>query len=41
MIKDNQRFLNNLHVLLDVLIICASYALAWLLTIVAPFRDSS
>lgn len=36
MIKDNQRFLNNLHVLLDVLIICASYALAWLLTIVAP-----
>ena len=36
MIKDNQRFLNNLHVRLDVLIICASYALAWLLTIVAP-----
>ena len=36
MIKDNQRFLNKLHVLLDVLIICASYALAWLLTIVAP-----
>ena len=36
MIKDNQRFLNNLHVLLDGLIICASYALAWLLTIVAP-----
>ena len=36
MIKDNQLFLNNLHVLLDVLIICASYALAWLLTIVAP-----
>ena len=36
MIKDNQRFLNNLHGLLDVLIICASYALAWLLTIVAP-----
>lgn len=36
MIKDNQRFLNNLHVLLDVLIICASYALAWLLTIVTP-----
>ncbi len=36
MIKDNQHFLNNLHVLLDVLIICASYALAWLLTIVAP-----
>lgn len=36
MIKDNQRFFNNLHVLLDVLIICASYALAWLLTIVAP-----
>ena len=34
--KDNQRFLNNLHGLLDVLIICASYALAWLLTIVAP-----
>lgn len=36
MIKDNQRFLNKIHVLLDVLIICASYALAWLLTIVAP-----
>ncbi len=36
MIKDNQRFLNKFHVLLDVLIICASYALAWLLTIVAP-----
>ena len=36
MIKGNQRFLNKLHVLLDVLIICASYALAWLLTIVAP-----
>ena len=36
MIKDNQRFLNKLHVLLDVFLICVSYALAWLLTIVAP-----
>lgn len=36
MIKDNQRFLNELHVLLDILIICAAYVFAWLLTIVRP-----
>ena len=36
MIKDNQRFLNKIHVLLDVLIICMSYAMAWFFTIGAP-----
>ncbi len=33
MIKDNQRFLNRVHILLDVVIICTAYALAWYITI--------
>ena len=36
MIKDNQQFLNNFHVLLDALIIAGSYALAWFLVIASP-----
>lgn len=29
MIKDNQRYFNRLHVVIDALVICASYLMAW------------
>lgn len=35
MIKDNQRKLNQLHVVLDALVICAAYSIAWYLMIKA------
>ncbi|MCH5258106.1 MAG: undecaprenyl-phosphate glucose phosphotransferase [Lachnospiraceae bacterium] len=37
MIKDNQKYFNRLHVVLDALIIVASYALAWYLKFAGPF----
>lgn len=33
MIKDNQKRLNRLHVLLDVIVTAAAYALAWFIVI--------
>lgn len=37
MIKDNQKRLNNFHVLLDALVIVFSYALAWFIIIGSPW----
>ncbi len=36
MIKDNQRQLNQIHVLLDAIVVAAAYAAAWYITIAAP-----
>ena len=39
MIKDNQRYFNRLHFLLDVLVIVGSYMLAWYLKFQTEFFD--
>ncbi len=39
MIKDNQKFFNRLHFVLDAVIIAASYMLAWYLKFASPFSD--
>lgn len=39
MIKDNQKYFNRLHVVLDAVIIVASYMLAWYLKFASPFSD--
>lgn len=39
MIKDNQKYFNRLHVVLDAVIIAASYMLAWYLKFASPFSD--
>lgn len=40
MIKDNQKYFNRLHVVLDAIIIAASYTLAWYLKFASPFSDT-
>lgn len=40
MIKDNQKYFNRLHILIDALIIVLSYALAWYLKFAGPFSDN-
>lgn len=40
MIKDNQKYFNRVHVLIDALVIILSYALAWYLKFVGPFSDN-
>ena len=40
MIKDNQKYFNRLHVLLDALAVAGSYLLAWYLKMVGLFADS-
>jgi hypothetical protein len=37
MIKDNQKLLNKIHLLMDALVIVTSYVLAWLIWF--GFRD--
>lgn len=39
MIKDNQKYFNKLHVLLDAIIISLSYTAAWILKIKILFRE--
>ena len=39
MIKDNQKYFNGLHVLIDALAIAGSYLLAWYLKFEGPFLD--
>lgn len=39
MIKDNQKYFNRLHVVLDAVIVAASYTLAWYLKFASPFSD--
>lgn len=41
MIKDNQKYLNRLHVVLDALVIAASYLFAWWLMFESSFADQS
>ncbi|MBQ7840626.1 MAG: undecaprenyl-phosphate glucose phosphotransferase [Lachnospiraceae bacterium] len=41
MIKDNQRYFNRLHVIIDGLVIAASYILAWWLKFESSFSDRS
>ena len=37
MIKDNQKYFNRLHILVDALVIIASYWIAWYLKFASPF----
>ena len=39
MIKDNQKYFNRLHVLLDALAVSGSYLLAWYLKMAGPFAE--
>mgnify|MGYP002509690178 FL=1 len=39
MIKDNQKYFNRLHVVLDAVIVAVSYMLAWYLKFASPFSD--
>ena len=39
MIKDNQKYFNRLHVVLDAVVVAASYMLAWYLKFASPFSD--
>ena len=41
MIKDNQVFFNRLHILLDGIVIAASYALAWVIKFLSPLADTT
>ena len=40
MIKDNQKYFNRLHVVLDAAVIAVSYTLAWYLRFANPFFDT-
>ena len=37
MIKDNQKYFNRMHVVIDAVVIIVSYLLAWTLKFVGPF----
>lgn len=39
MIKDNQKYFNRLHVVLDAIVIAASYMLAWYIKFASPISD--
>lgn len=39
MIKDNQKYFNRLHVILDAVVIAASYMLAWYIRFASPISD--
>ena len=41
MIKDNQKFFNRLHVVVDAVVIAGSYLLAWWLMFGSWFADKS
>ncbi|MDE6319022.1 MAG: undecaprenyl-phosphate glucose phosphotransferase, partial [Lachnospiraceae bacterium] len=40
MIKDNQKYFNRLHVVLDAVIVAVSYMLAWYLKFASPFMNA-
>ena len=40
MIKDNQRYFNRLHLLVDAVVVALSYSLAWLIKFATPFADT-
>ena len=39
MIKDNQKFFNRLHVVIDACVIAVSYSLSWLLKFKSGIMD--
>ena len=39
MIKDNQKYFNRLHIVLDAVIVAVSYTTAWYLKFASPFSD--
>ncbi len=39
MIKDNQKYFNRLHIVLDAAIVAVSYTVAWYLKFASPFSD--
>ena len=41
MIKDNQKYFNRLHLLIDALVIIGSYMFSWYLKFEGPFADKS
>ena len=41
MIKDNQKYFNQLHIVLDGLVVAVSYLLAWFLKFEGLFSDGS
>lgn len=41
MIKDNQKYFNRMHVVIDAAVIAVSYISAWLLKFVSPFFEDS
>ena len=41
MINDNQKSINLLHMLLDMLLVAFSYTAAWMIRFVGPFADSA
>ncbi|MCH5253565.1 MAG: undecaprenyl-phosphate glucose phosphotransferase [Lachnospiraceae bacterium] len=41
MIKDNQKYFNRLHLLMDALVVAVSYIFAWYLKFDSPFSDIS
>lgn len=41
MIKDNQKYFNRLHLLIDALVVAGSYMLSWYLKFEGPFADKS
>ncbi len=40
MIKDNQKYFNRLHILLDAIVVAVAYLLAWWLKFEGPFADT-
>jgi Undecaprenyl-phosphate glucose phosphotransferase len=40
MIKDNQRYFNRLHLLVDAVVVALSYSLAWLIKFKTPFANT-
>ena len=41
MIKDNQKYFNRMHVVIDAVVIIISYLAAWLLKFVGPFSGDA
>ena len=41
MIKDNQIFFNRLHIVLDAVVVTASYACAWAIKFLSPWSDTT
>ena len=41
MIKDNQKYFNRMHVVIDGFVIAGSYWLAWVAKFIGPFAEGS